>query len=293
MIPVTLGLGLINVNARDRLALRVAADRPELAPTAIDKAFRLYMLPQGMFSVAVATVLFPSLVAPGDARRTSTGFRAHRLRSACARSRFLLVPAGVVSRRARRADRPARLPARRVHARPDARRRRAPRRVLARARRSTGAMLMLNRAFFSLQSNWIPTAVALGEPRAQRAALLRVLPRSAPGGSRSRSRIANIAGVRERCSSCCAAGSGGSTSARPRDVVRPHRASPRPCSPPSRTASGAGSTSASARLVGAQIVSLGAALAAGAAVYLRSLPVAGGARARGAALVARPFRRAA
>ena len=34
---------------------------PDLAPAAINSAFRLYMLPQGMFSVAVATVLFPSL----------------------------------------------------------------------------------------------------------------------------------------------------------------------------------------------------------------------------------------
>src|SRR3712207_8994494 len=33
---------------------------PEIAPNAIDKAFRVYMLPQGMFSVAVATVLFPA-----------------------------------------------------------------------------------------------------------------------------------------------------------------------------------------------------------------------------------------
>src|SRR6185437_11845517 len=31
---------------------------PDLAPRAIDLAFRLYMLPQGIFSVAVATVLF-------------------------------------------------------------------------------------------------------------------------------------------------------------------------------------------------------------------------------------------
>jgi peptidoglycan biosynthesis protein MviN/MurJ (putative lipid II flippase) len=32
---------------------------PDLSPSAIDAAFRIYMLPQGMFSVAVATVLFP------------------------------------------------------------------------------------------------------------------------------------------------------------------------------------------------------------------------------------------
>jgi putative peptidoglycan lipid II flippase len=33
----------------------------EEAPRAIDLAFRIYMLPQGMFSVAVATVMFPTL----------------------------------------------------------------------------------------------------------------------------------------------------------------------------------------------------------------------------------------
>ena len=41
----------------------------ESAPRAIDAAFRIYMLPQGMFSVAVATVLFPALsrfVSRGD-----------------------------------------------------------------------------------------------------------------------------------------------------------------------------------------------------------------------------------
>src|SRR6266576_2971750 len=61
LVPVTLGLGLINFNA---IVDSIFASRlidPKLAPTAIDRAFRLYMLPQGMFSVAVATVLFPSL----------------------------------------------------------------------------------------------------------------------------------------------------------------------------------------------------------------------------------------
>ncbi len=55
---------------------------PDLAPAAIDKAFRLYMLPQGMFSVAVATVLFPTLsrfAARGDLEglrgTMSTGIR--------------------------------------------------------------------------------------------------------------------------------------------------------------------------------------------------------------------------
>ncbi|MER3411852.1 MAG: hypothetical protein C4305_05820, partial [Thermoleophilia bacterium] len=61
MLPVTISLGLINFNAVvDTLFASRLLD-PNLAPAAIDAAFRLYMLPQGLFSVAVATVLFPSL----------------------------------------------------------------------------------------------------------------------------------------------------------------------------------------------------------------------------------------
>src|SRR6266576_1357516 len=52
MLPVTLGLGLINFNAVVDSIFASRLIDPTLAPTAIDKAFRLYMLPQGMFSVA-------------------------------------------------------------------------------------------------------------------------------------------------------------------------------------------------------------------------------------------------
>ena len=61
MLPVTLTLGLINVNAVIGTLFASRLIDPELAPAAIDKAFRLYMLPQGMFAVAVTTVLFPAL----------------------------------------------------------------------------------------------------------------------------------------------------------------------------------------------------------------------------------------
>jgi putative peptidoglycan lipid II flippase len=59
MLPVTIGLGLINFNLliNTYFGFRIS----EQAPAAIDRAFRIYMLPQGMFSVAVATVLFPAL----------------------------------------------------------------------------------------------------------------------------------------------------------------------------------------------------------------------------------------
>ena len=59
MMPVTLGLGIVNL---DQLINTVFGRKvsPE-APRAIDNAFRVYMLPQGVFSVAVSTVLFPTL----------------------------------------------------------------------------------------------------------------------------------------------------------------------------------------------------------------------------------------
>src|SRR5205085_572153 len=69
MVPVTISLGLINFNAVVDTLFASRLIDPRLAPNAIDKAFRIYMLPQGMFSVAVATVLFPALsraAARGD-----------------------------------------------------------------------------------------------------------------------------------------------------------------------------------------------------------------------------------
>jgi putative peptidoglycan lipid II flippase len=59
MLPVTISLGLINFNlVINSFFGTLVSDR---APAAIDKAFRIYMLPQGVFSVAVATVVFPTL----------------------------------------------------------------------------------------------------------------------------------------------------------------------------------------------------------------------------------------
>jgi putative peptidoglycan lipid II flippase len=59
MLPVTIGLGVINFDLLINSSLGTLVS--EHAPRAIDAAFRIYMLPQGMFSVAVATVLFPTL----------------------------------------------------------------------------------------------------------------------------------------------------------------------------------------------------------------------------------------
>jgi putative peptidoglycan lipid II flippase len=66
MLPVTISLGLINFNAliNSTFGSLVSED----APAAIDKAFRLYQLPQGIFSVAIATVLFPTLARYANAK---------------------------------------------------------------------------------------------------------------------------------------------------------------------------------------------------------------------------------
>ena len=159
MIPVTLGLGLINVNAVIDTFFASRLIDANLAPTAIQKAFLVYMLPQGMFSVAIATVLFPSL-ARFAARGDMDGFR-RTVSNGVRQIAFLLIPTAVVS--ALLAEPIIRLLFQRGAFHPN----QTP--VVAGALAAfsvgllfNGEMLMLNRAFFSLQSNWIPTTVALG-----------------------------------------------------------------------------------------------------------------------------------
>jgi putative peptidoglycan lipid II flippase len=159
MIPVTVSLGLINFNAVVDSIFASRLIDPELAPTAIDKAFRLYMLPQGIFSVAITTVLFPSLSRLA-ARGDTSGFR-NTLGLGLRQIAFLLIPAGVMS--AVLAEPITRIVYERGRFEP------AQTPVVAAALAAfsagllfNGVMLLLNRGFFSLQSNWIPTAVALG-----------------------------------------------------------------------------------------------------------------------------------
>jgi putative peptidoglycan lipid II flippase len=93
MLPVTLGLGLINFNVFANSIL--GAYVSEQAPRAIDAAFRVYMLPQGIFSVAIATVLFPTL-SRFAARRDLDGLRSlvgNGLRLIC----LLLLPAAAAT----------------------------------------------------------------------------------------------------------------------------------------------------------------------------------------------------
>jgi putative peptidoglycan lipid II flippase len=159
MLPVTLSLGLINFNLVVDSLFAARLIDPELAPAAIDAAFRLYMLPQGMFSVAIATVLFPRLSRLA-ARADLDGFR-DTVSLGLRQIAFMLIPASAVG--AALSEPIVRLLYERGAFTPD------QTEVVAGALAAfmvgltfNGAMLMLNRSFFSLQTPWVPTAVALG-----------------------------------------------------------------------------------------------------------------------------------
>ena len=74
MLPVTIALGLINLSLLINSLFGTLVN--DQAPAAIDKAFRIYQLPQGLFSISIATILFPTLArlaargATDDLRRT-------------------------------------------------------------------------------------------------------------------------------------------------------------------------------------------------------------------------------
>jgi putative peptidoglycan lipid II flippase len=156
MGPVTIGLGLINLTM---VVNTWFADRVgEESIRAIDAAFRLYILPQGIFSVAVATVLFP-LISRLAARDDVAGMR-RAVTDGTRQILFLLIPSTVFL--AVLADPVVRL-------------------VFQRGEFTgadtlltgealffftlglvfNGGSLLLIRTFFSLKKPWIPTRVAL------------------------------------------------------------------------------------------------------------------------------------
>jgi putative peptidoglycan lipid II flippase len=155
MLPVTIGLGLINFNLliNSILGSRIS----EEAPSAIDRAFRIYMLPQGMFSVAVATVLFPAL-SRFAARDDINGLRATAANGT--RQIFLLLipaAAGTIAL----AEPITRLVYERGEF--DAQSTDQVAEALFWFSFSlpfSGANLLLTRTFFSLQKPWTPTALA-------------------------------------------------------------------------------------------------------------------------------------
>lgn len=191
MLPVTLAIGLINFNLVVNTFFAARFVDPQLAPSAIDAAFRIYMLPQGMFSVAVATVLFPRLSRLA-ARGDSVAFR-DTVSLGLRQIGFLLLPASAIS--AVLAEPIVRL----LYERGEFTAEQTP--VVAGALAAfslgltfNGTMLMLNRSFFSLQSAWVPTVVALGN-LALNAALAAVLYRVGVWGIPLATSLVNIAGT--------------------------------------------------------------------------------------------------
>jgi putative peptidoglycan lipid II flippase len=92
MLPVTITLGLINFSLLINSFFGTLVS--EQAPAAIDKAFRIYMLPQGLFSVAIATILFPTLSryaarADFDSLRRTMGNGVRQIA-------MLLIPSAVI-----------------------------------------------------------------------------------------------------------------------------------------------------------------------------------------------------
>jgi putative peptidoglycan lipid II flippase len=71
-LPVTISVGIINLDIFINAGFGSLVSTH--APAAINNAFRIYMLPQGIFSVAVATVLFPTLSRMA-ARKDANGMR--------------------------------------------------------------------------------------------------------------------------------------------------------------------------------------------------------------------------
>ncbi len=92
IVPVAFALGLINFSLLiNSLFGTLVSDE---APAAIDKAFRIYMLPQGLFSIAIATVLFPTLakLAARDERGELRDRMANGVRQIC----LTLIPSAAI-----------------------------------------------------------------------------------------------------------------------------------------------------------------------------------------------------
>jgi putative peptidoglycan lipid II flippase len=155
MLPVTLSLGLINFDLLlNSIVGTLVSDQ---APAAIDKAFRIYMLPQGIFSVAIATVTFPTL-ARFAARKEMDNLRA-TMANGTRQILLLLIPAAAVILVlsvpiTRLVYQRGEFDAAQTH-------------LVAQALfwfafslPFNGIYLLLTRTFFSLQRPWVPTAVA-------------------------------------------------------------------------------------------------------------------------------------
>ena len=155
MLPVTISLGLINLNLLVNSFFGSLVS--EQAPAGIDKAFRIYMLPQGIFSVAVSTVLFPTLArfaargALDDLRATmANGMRQIVLLLTPAAAAILVLAEPMIRLVYERGEFTASqtdLVATALF-------------WFAFSLPFNGLFLLLTRTFFSLQRPWLPTAIS-------------------------------------------------------------------------------------------------------------------------------------
>ena len=157
MLPVTIALGIINFDlVINSLIGTLAGDQ---VPAAIDKAFRIYMLPQGLFSVAIATILFPTLSRLA-ARRDTDALRA-TMSNGLRQILMLLIPSAVIM--AVLAVPITRLVYQRGEFDAEATH------LVSTAMfwwsfslPAQGASLLLSRTFFALQRPWVTTALSAG-----------------------------------------------------------------------------------------------------------------------------------
>jgi putative peptidoglycan lipid II flippase len=157
MLPVTIALGLINFSLLINSLFGTLVD--EDAPAAIDKAFRIYMLPQGLFSVAIATVVFPTLSrfaargAIGDLRATMANGTRQILMLLIPSAALMAVLAEPITRlvyeRGAFSAGDTDLVAEAMW-------------VWALSLPAQGASLLFSRTFFSLQRPWLNTALSVG-----------------------------------------------------------------------------------------------------------------------------------
>jgi len=156
MVPVMVGLGVINMDLL--INSSVGSMISQEAPRAIDAAFRIYMLPQGVFSVAVATVLFPALGRLA-ARRDTEGLLELQARGVRTILLFLMPASGLMAVLA--------VPITRLIYQRGAFTASSTQLVataliwFSLSLPFAGVNLLLTRTFFAVRRNWVPTALAI------------------------------------------------------------------------------------------------------------------------------------
>ncbi len=154
-LPVTLSIGIINLDIFLNAGLGALVSKH--APIAINDAFRIYMLPQGIFSVAVATVLFPTLSRMASGRDVK-GMR-RTLGNGIRQINLLLIPSAALI--AVLAMPITRLVYQHGHFHTiDTHRVATALFWFAFSLPFAGVNLLLSRTFFALQRPWIPTKLA-------------------------------------------------------------------------------------------------------------------------------------